>query len=128
VLECKGADDATCLTKGQTQTARLIYVAGEPEDQARNHRLEPGSELGWTGQGWSHRPSTGLDQFRFLVFKDLTWASRNSTSRPTSCAEETDADTFNALIEPQAILRSRREADSVGWNDPQISPGNSVQH
>ena len=27
VLECKGDDAATCLTKGQAQTARLIYMS-----------------------------------------------------------------------------------------------------
>jgi len=94
--------------------------------------LERGSELGWTDLGWSSSArATGLDQFRFLVFKDPGWdVGRFNFAADIVRADDVDNDTINALdadLRP-FIDRGGRLIQYHGWSDPQISPGNSVQY
>ena len=74
-LQCKGADEATCLTPAQVNTARMLYAAQvNPATKRKIDGLQRGSELGWTSLGWTESArATGLDQFRFIVFKDPQW-------------------------------------------------------
>jgi hypothetical protein len=76
VLECRGAADGSCLSKAQVETARLMYAdVVHPRTKRIIAGLAPGSELGWTDLGWTASArATGLDQFRFIVFGDPTWA------------------------------------------------------
>ena len=133
VLQCKGADEASCLTKAQVETARLLYSgAVNPKTKREITGLERGSELGWTDMGWSvSARSTGLDQFRFLVFKDASWElPRFNFDTDIVLAEERDGDTINAL-DPNLkgfLARGSKLIQYHGWSDPQISPGNSVQY
>jgi feruloyl esterase len=133
VLQCKGAEEASCLTTAQVETAKLIYAgAVNPKTKREITGLERGSELGWTDRGWSvSARSTGLDQFRFLVFKDPSWElPRFNFDTDIVLAEERDGDTINAL-DPNLkgfLDRGGRLIQYHGWSDPQISPGNSVQY
>ena len=133
VLQCKGADGASCLTPVQVNTARMLY---SPQVNSKTTRetagLQPGSELGWTDMGWSASArATGLDQFRFLVFKDPRWdVDTFNVDTDLARAEEIDHDTINAL-DPNLNAfgdRGGRLIQYHGWSDPQISPGNSVQY
>lgn len=132
-LQCRGADDGHCLTPAQVETARMLYAARtNPASGRVIAGLERGSELGWTDLGWTASArASGLDQFRFLVFKDPAWdIDRFSFDRDIVKAEAEDADTINAL-DPNLSAFAARGGKLIqyhGWSDPQISPGASTQY
>jgi len=133
VLQCKGAETASCLKAAQVDTARLMYSgAMNPATKREITGLAPGSELGWTDLGWSASArGTGLDQFRFIVFGDPNWNEQKfDFDSDIVRAEEIDGDTINAL-DPNLgpfIARGGKLIQYHGWSDPQISPASSTQY
>jgi feruloyl esterase len=133
MIECKGADDGSCLTAGQVRTARMLY-ASKPNPQSRRDitGLARGSELGWTDLGWTaSAQATGLDQFRYLVFQDPKWTiDRFAFDTDIVRAEQVDDNAINALDPNLApfIARGGKLIQYHGWSDPQISPFNSTQY
>src|SRR6478752_3897544 len=95
VLQCGGTSNAACLSPAQVSAAKLLYSSQpNPKTGRAITGLERGSELGWTDLGWTASArATGLDQFRFLVFKDPGWEIKKFHF-PTDIvrAEETDDD------------------------------------
>jgi feruloyl esterase len=133
VLECKGSDMSSCLTKPQVETARLIYSSPvNPATKREITGLSQGSELGWTDLGWTASArATGLDQFRFIVFSDPAWdIQKFNFDSDIVRAEEVDNNTINALdpnLKP-FISRGGKLIQYHGWSDPQISARNSTQY
>ncbi len=133
ILQCNSTDASACLTAPQIETVRLMYSGAlNPKTKREITGLSPGSELGWTNLGWTASArATGLDQFRYIVFKDPAW-NIQQFNFPTDIvrAEETDAGTINALdadLRP-FIDRGGRMIQYHGWSDPQISPASSTQY
>jgi feruloyl esterase len=133
VLECRGSDRASCLTSAQVATARAIYASPINTKTRRPiPGLARGSELGWTDLGWTASArATGLDQFRYLVFRDPNWTiSKFDFDADLARAEEADANTLNALNSDlrRFIDRGGKMIQYHGWSDPQIAPGISPQY
>jgi len=132
-LQCASEKTASCLTAAQVRTARMLYEGrANPKTKREITGLARGSELGWTDKGWSASArATGLDQFRFLVFKDPRWEiGAFDFDADVARAEAADNDTIDALDpDLKAFLeRGGKLIQYHGWSDPQISPLNSTQY
>ena len=133
VIQCSGAKDASCLTAAQIDTVRMLYSSPvNPKTGRAITGLVPGSELNWTDLGWTRSArSTGLEQYRYLVYADPEWTiDRFDFDTDIVNAEETDHDTLNAL-DPNLKPFFNRGGKLIayhGWSDAQISPLNATQY
>jgi feruloyl esterase len=132
VLECKGADEPSCLTAPQVEAARKAYASATNQKTKREITgLEPGSELGWATWGGPQPFATSTDHFKYVVFKDPSWDhQRFNFDTDIVLAEQVDAGVINAL-NPNLKAFFDRKGKLIqyhGWADPQISPGASVEY
>ena len=84
-----------CLTTAQVAAARKVYsgVINPRTKEADFPGLMPGSEMGWGTQAGAKPFGPGIDQFKYIVFKNPDWdyktfnfdqRRRLSRSRPTT--------------------------------------------
>jgi feruloyl esterase len=128
VLECKNADDASCLTASQVETARGLYAPITDPATGRvvsAPLLQPGSELGWGRLAGAEPLINAVEPFKFVVFKNREWdwrAFRLSTDLPRALRVDdgiinrTDPN-LEAFFDAGGKLLMYH-----GWADPQVPP------
>jgi Tannase and feruloyl esterase len=81
-LLCRGADDGTCLTAAQVQTAKKIYEGprnprtGEqifPGEPPGSENFGEGGNAGWRSYIMDPKEAMRLDFWRYFVFDDPNW-------------------------------------------------------
>jgi len=133
VLQCTGADEPTCLTPPQVESASRMYATTRNPDTKAEilPGLAPGSELGWGIIGGPRPLGLVLDAYRYIVAKENGW-------EPSKFKAEADldralaADTADTLGSTNADLRPffNRGGKLLiyhGWSDPQITPYNTIK-
>ena len=131
-IECKGANDNTCLTPAQVETVRVIYSdpMNKRTRQVYFQRHEPGSEMGWNTMAGANPLGLGTDLFKYVVFQDPNWDYK--TFNFDSDLEKTrQASVSMDALSPDLsafFARGGKLVQYHGWGDPQISPGSSVAY
>jgi len=138
VLQCTGADSATCLTSVQVAAAKQIYGGTK---YANGTLIFPpytrGSELGWTSLYTGATPGgSGWDFFRYSAFQTPTF--NNSTfnfdsdtdrAMNTLVAGEPLSSVYNATANLTPFqTRGGKLIIYHGWADQQISPSSSLDY
>ena len=138
VLQCTGADSATCLTSVQVAAAKQIYGGAK---YANGTTIFPpytrGSELGWTSLYTGATPGgSGWDFFRYSAFQtptfnNITFNFDSDTDRAmnTLVAGEPLSSVYNATANLTPFqTRGGKLIIYHGWADQQISPSSSLDY
>ena len=136
VLLCKDGDQLSCLTAPQVASLKKIY-AGGTDDSGKPifPGLMPGDEVhlwkSWLVGGGPGPSLYTQNYFRYMVFSDPTW---NPLTADTDTAlREANARTAHDLnaTDPDLSRFAARGGKLIlyhGWNDPAISPLNSIAY
>jgi hypothetical protein len=139
VLLCKAADSLDCLTPPQVDSLKKYYAGGV---DGHGKSIFPGFVMGDEAGGWGawivgQGPGSGSgssylqNYFRYMVTNDPKWnvltadvdASFAAASKETAVA----LDSTNPDLS-QFSARGGKLIMYHGWNDPAISPWNSIAY
>jgi hypothetical protein len=135
-LLCKNGDELTCLTAPQVASLKKIYAGGTDDE---GHLIFPGLMPGDESHLWKSwlvgdGPAVSLytqNYFRYMVFGDPNWdALTADTDTALHAADAKTAQALNAT-DPDLSLFAARGGKLIlyhGWNDPAISPLNTVHY
>jgi feruloyl esterase len=141
VLLCKADDSRDCLTAPQVAAAKMLYAGGA---NAQGKQIFPGympgaedGPNGWsqwiigTGPGKASGAVYVENYFRYIVFNDATWNLLTANvDKALHAADEETARSVNAT-DPDLRRFQARGGKLIlyhGWNDPAISPLNSINY
>ena len=138
VLACKGADTNECLTTEQVKAVKGLY-RGAVDDSGKP--FFPGGEMGdetaWRLWVVGDDPGESLgaqfvrNNFRYLVTGDPKWnmltadvsaTLKESQEKTAADLDSTDPDLSRFAAHGGKLILYH------GWNDPAISPGNTVEY
>ncbi len=135
-LLCKEGDALSCLTAPQVATLRKLYSGGT---DSHGKLIFPGTMPGDEAAAWpewiigeSPGASHYLENyFRYMVYSDPTWNSL--TANVDSSVEDSDramAGILNSTDPDLSRFRARGGKLILyhGWNDPAISPLNTIAY
>ena len=136
VLLCKQDDELSCLTAPQIASLKKIYAGGTDDE---GHLIFPGLMPGdeehlWKSWLVGNGPGVSLytkNYFRYMVFDDPNWEALTAdTDQAVHAADQKTAHALNAT-DPDLSRFAARGGKLIlyhGWNDPAISPLNTVHY
>jgi feruloyl esterase len=131
VLTCSGSDSASCLTAAQVAAVQKIYRgATGPQREKIFPGLAPGSERGWRQMSAVQVPFAQTF-YRYFVFQDRSWDYRQMQFvRDVGIADRRVGRLVNSVSADLNAFRAQggRLLHYHGWNDPLISPYNSIDY
>jgi feruloyl esterase len=132
VLLCKAAEDNSCLTAPQVETVKKIYadVSNSRTKQSHVAGLSPGSEAGWGTMAGAAPFTSGVELFKYVVFGNADWDFKTlnwDSDITKTLAASKDMDALDPNLKPY-FDRGGKIISYHGWNDPQISPGSTVDY
>jgi tannase/feruloyl esterase len=141
VLLCKGADSPNCLTAPQLATLNKLYSGAQ---DAHGKQIFPGyipgaedGPGGWapwitgTAPGKASGPAYAENYFRYMVFQDPAWNPLTANvDAAEAAADEKTAAALNSTDPDLGHFKNRGGKLILyhGWNDPAISPLNSINY
>ncbi|MBV9443823.1 MAG: tannase/feruloyl esterase family alpha/beta hydrolase, partial [Acidobacteriaceae bacterium] len=141
VLLCKGVEDSACLTASEIESLKQIYSGAHDKNGGLIFPgLLPGAEegpIGWSRWVTGEGPGTGLgngfaeNYFRYMVFEDPSWNPLTAgVDEAVHLADTKTAKALNAVDPDLSRFRARNGKLILyhGWNDPGISPWNTVNY
>lgn len=141
VLRCQGPESRECLTDPQIASLKKFYAGGaSAEGKQIFPGLTPGGEAGdggWSlwvigvGPGGSWGATYAENYFRYMIYSDPAWnILKASPDEALRLAEQKTADALNS-VNPDLSRFSARGGKLIlyhGWNDPAISPLNTIEY
>jgi len=138
VLKCKGEDELDCLTDPQIATMKMLY-AGFAD--SKGHTLfpgfTPGDETSWREWVVGEDPEASLsarfvrNDFRYIVTGDPKWNAQTvDVEAMLKLSQEKTAADLDATNPDMSKFAARGGKLILyhGWNDPAISPWNSIAY
>jgi feruloyl esterase len=131
VLQCKGADADDCLTAPQVATVKRVY---SPAKTASGEVIfpgkEPGGETGWGLILGANGPAISIGSFQ-VAYANANWDGKTfELDRDLKVVDEKVGSIVNAVNPDLSAFKARGGKLLMyhGWNDPAISPGNSIDY
>lgn len=138
VLLCKGEESQECLTQPQINSLKKYYSGGTDDRGKRIFPgLTPGDETGWRAWEIGDGPGDAAvmryveNYFRYMVTDDPKWNILTAdVSRSLQAAMQKTAADLDATNPDLSRFAARggRLILYHGWNDPAISPWNTVAY
>lgn len=129
-LTCKGADNASCLTPAQVQSAKRLMSPAKADGVNFYPGLLPTSELGWGALAGPDANPRGADNFKYVIYKDAKW-DWHSFDADKDLAAARKADELESVTTADLSAFTRHNGKIVfyhGWSDPQISPQGGIDY
>ncbi len=138
VLLCKAQDSLDCLTQPQVTALKKYYAGGsDGHGQSIFPGYTMGDESSWQSWVVGHAPGAGdgfqyaQNYFRYMVTGDPKWnmltAPVDAMWQEAIAKTSADLDATNPDLKPFAA-RGGKLIMYHGWNDPAISPWNSIAY